>query len=370
MARIIYALSGQGRGHTSRGMAVAEGLRGRGHRVRFCGGGAAQKILQAQGENVIPVRQLQTVLRNNTIQARATLLANWPSIRNLDQIVRKLADQISEWKADLVITDFEAFSWRAANLLDLPVISLNHQQIVTETCYALPTRHKYHANLARIVINIVAPRTPNRLLLSSFFYPEVKRPDITTIVPPIIRSEIVQIEPTEGEHILVYYNQPEGNQALLEHLRADGRRYIVYNFPKPENTSSYPNITFKPACVEEFLEDLADCRGVLCTAGFTLLSESLYLGKPLMVVPNRGIFEQTLNAIFLEREALGKAVIGRNISADDLTQFHAYIDSKANMNRSWNVRGNSEAIDLIEEELHLSATSWPHLRPESQTVDT
>ncbi len=35
MARIIYALSGQGRGHTSRVIAISDELRRRGHEVVF-----------------------------------------------------------------------------------------------------------------------------------------------------------------------------------------------------------------------------------------------------------------------------------------------------------------------------------------------
>ena len=348
MARIIYALSGQGRGHSSRGMAITHGLRARGHEVRFCGGGAAREILQSRGEIVLCVPQLQQVVRDNTVQAASTLLANWPSIRNLSQIVRRLAKSIEAWEADLVITDFEAFSWRAAELLDIPVISFNHQQVVTETRYSLPPGHRYHAHLARLIINIIAPRTPQKLLLTSFFYPPVKRPEIATIVPPIIRPEVVRLPPSSEDFILVYYNQPEGSLSLLDRLRAHGKRYIIYNFPEPRDTHRYPNLVFKPARVDGFLDDLARCRGVLCTAGFTLISESLFLGKPLLAVPNRGIFEQTLNAIFLEREALGKAVIGRSVTIDDLEAFDEELDEMAGRMRGRPALGNKAALDFIE----------------------
>ena len=348
MARIIYALSGQGRGHSSRGMAITHGLRGRGHDVRFCGGGAARDILQSRGEVVLEVPQLQQVVHDNTMKTAPTLLANWPSIRNLNRIVRHLAQSIKAWNADLVITDFEAFSWRAAELLQIPVISFNHQQIVTETRYSLPAGHRYHAHLARLIINIVAPRDPQKLLLSSFFYPPVKRPEITTIVPPIIRPEVACLTPSSEDFILVYYNQPEGSLSLLDQLRAHGRSYIIYNFPEPSDTCAYPNLVFKPARLDSFLDDLARCRGVLCTAGFTLISEALFLGKPLLAVPNRGIFEQTLNAVFLERESLGKAVIGRSVTLEDLTAFEQDLDEMAGRLQGKATSGNKAALDFIE----------------------
>ena len=218
MARIVYALSGQGRGHTSRGMALAHGLRERGHSVRFCGGGAALDILRSRDEDVIPVPHLQQIMRDNTVQVFSTIMANWSSIKKINQIVRNLADELKEWGADLVITDFEAFSWRAAGLVDVPVISLNHQQVVTETTYTLQPRHQPHANLARRIINIIVPRNPLRLLLTSFFFPPVKRPEITSIIPPIIRPELESIEPSRVAYTLVHYNEPEGSAGLLDLL--------------------------------------------------------------------------------------------------------------------------------------------------------
>ena len=348
MARIIYALSGQGRGHTSRGMAVTHGLRARGHDVVFCGSGAAKDILEARNETVMTVPQLHQVIRDNQVLTASTALANWPSIRDLGQIVQKLAQTFKKWQPDLVITDFEAFSWRAANALDVPVISLNHQQVVTETRYSLPSRHLYHASVARIIINIVAPRSPRLLLLTSFYYPPVRRQNITAIVPPIIRPEVARLSPTLGDYILVYYNQPAGSRSLLDILKMHNRRFIVYNFPEPENPGLFPNLTFKPASVDDFMHDLAHCRGVLCTAGFTLMSEALYLGKPLLAVPNRGIFEQTLNAIFLEREELGKSVIDRSLTLEDLIAFDSEWDQLVTRIAGRRNVGNEEALDAVE----------------------
>lgn len=348
MARIIYALSGQGRGHTSRGMAISHGLRARGHQVVFCGSGAAKEILESRGETVFPVPQLYQVVRDNQVLTASTAIANWPSIRDLGQIVQDLASTFQAWRPDLVITDFEAFSWRAANVLETPVISLNHQQIVTETRYSLSSRHLYHASVARIIINIVAPRAPELVLLTSFYFPPVRRRKMTVIVPPIIRPEVARLSPTPGDYYLVYYNQPAGSRRLLDLLRTHDRRYIVYNFPMPAKPAQYPNLTFKPASVDDFLHDLAHCRGVLCTAGFTLMSEALYLGKPLLAVPNRGIFEQTLNAIFLEREALGRSVIDRHVTMEDLVGFDSQCNFLAARIRDHQHVGNQEAQDAIE----------------------
>ncbi len=357
MARIVYALSGQGRGHSSRSLAISAALRARGHEILFCCGGTAKEILEARGESVVEVPQLKTVLRNNTVLAAPTLIANWPSIANLDRIVSKLAGRLRAISPELVITDFEAFSWRAADRLKVPTISFNHQQIVTETVYELPPEHWLDAQVAKAIINIIAPKSPAQLLLTSFFFPPVRRPWRTHLVPPIIRKEVEGLTPTRGDHTLVYYNQPEGNKTLPGLLREDGRSYIVYNFPLPADPEQFPNIVFKRTSITEFLKDLATSRAVLCTAGFTLISEALYLRKPLLAVPNRGIFEQTINGLFLEREGLGKAIIGRRLTAADLNDFHRQLGSYAARLQTRQVSGNMEAVSLIEAVLSRAGPS-------------
>ncbi len=348
MARIVYALSGQGRGHSSRCLAISSALRKRDHDILVCCSGTAKEIMEARGEQVIDVPHIRTVLRDNVMLPASTLIANLKAIMSSDLIVARLADTLRPYRADLVITDFEPFSWRAADKLGIPIISFNHQQVVTETSYDLPTEHWIDAQVAKAIINIIAPRNPELLLLTSFYFPPVRRPGRTRLIAPIIRKQVEGLVATPGEHILVYYNQPEGHAEFPDLLRKDGRPFVVYNFPQPPDPESFPNVTFKRVSIADFLQDLATCRAVLCTAGFTLISEALYLGKPLLAVPNRGIFEQTLNALFLEQEGLGAAVIGRNINADDLEAFHSRADHFATTLRSHRVSGNQEAIAAIE----------------------
>ena len=366
MARIIYALSGQGRGHTSRSLATSETLRRHGHEVRFCCGGTAREILESQGESVLPVPLLCQVMRDNVLLHAQTFFANWSSIRDLSQIVARLTDDFRDFRPDLLITDFEGFSQRAAERMGLPVLSFNHQQVVTETRYSLPWGHRYHAWVAKIIINMIAPKNPEHLLLTSFFFPPLKNPSQTTLVPPIIRPAVQALEPEASDHVLVYYNQPEGSDALLDQLRQVDARFIVYNFPAPAQPEAYPNIVFKEPSIEGFLEDLARCRAIVCTAGFTLTSEALFLGKPLLVVPNRGIFEQTLNALFLEREALGKAVIDRRLTAPDLVAFLTNLDRYAERLRNRPACGNKEAVACIEGVLSRIGPSV-HARPHLST---
>jgi uncharacterized protein (TIGR00661 family) len=351
MARIVYALSGQGRGHTSRVLAISDALRQRGHEVRFCCGGTARAILEQEGEPVIPVPALRQVMDGNALCLFKTIATNLKHIRAMPHILDRLAEAFRVFQADLLITDFEMFSSRAARRIGLPVLSFNHQEVVTETEYDLPRAFRPAAWLAITTIKLIVPRRPHHVLLSSFFFPPLKHPDRTTLVPPIIRPAVQAVTPRRGTHVLVYYNETHGGDYVLECLRKADAHFIVYNFGQPAHASAYPNLTFKEPSLEGFLEDLATSRAVLCTAGFTLISEALYLGKPLLVVPNRGIFEQTLNALFLKREGLGDAVIGRCLTTQDVQHFLSRLDTYEKRLRDRPACGNADAVACIEQVL-------------------
>ncbi len=362
MARIVYALSGQGRGHTSRGIAISEALRQRGHEVRFCGGGMAREILEAQGESVLRVPALRQAVAGNKVQPGRTLRMNWQALRSMTEIVERLAETLARYRPALLITDFEAFSPKAARRIGVPVLSFNHQQVVTQTRYTLPWRYRLAALPTIAIIKRIEPKDPAHLLLSSFFFPPLKDPARATLVPPIIRPVVQALHPHRGDHVLVYYNDSRGSGYVLDQLRQADARFIVYNFERPARPEDYPNLVFKEPSMGGFLDDLAASRAVVCTAGFTLISEALYLGKPLLVVPNRGIFEQTLNALFLQRAQLGEAVLGRRLAARDVAGFLARLDACEARLRDRPACGNEAAVACIERVL-LQTGASVHARP-------
>lgn len=358
MARIIYALSGQGRGHASRVMAVSDLLHAAGHEIVFCCGGTAKEVLATRDVPCIQVPPLRQVIKGNEVRLVETLRCNWDSIVHLSEIVSRLAEQFRRFDPDLVITDFEAFSHRAAAQLDVPVISFNHQQIVTETRYRLPVKYWFDATTTSLAIRLIAPSDPEHVLITSFFFPELRNPENTTVIPPIIRPAVQNLDATRGDHVLVYYNNSEGTEHVLQTLRdVENVPFIVYNFERPRDAHRYPNVCFKEPSIDEFLNDLASSRAVVSTAGFTLTSEALYLGKPLLVVPNRGIFEQTLNALFLERDGLGAAVLDRPLTVEDVTRF---LDRGSDYEKNLEDRpscGNEQALACIENILEKTGGS-------------
>ena len=65
------------------------------------------------------------------------------------------------------------------------------------------------------------------------------------------------------------------------------------------------HVTYCPFSEVGFMEDLASARAVVTNGGFTLMSEAVYLHKPVLSIPLAGQFEQVLNAHYLEKLGYG-----------------------------------------------------------------
>lgn len=361
MARFLYALSGQGRGHRSRAVAMAETLRGRGHTVRFATSGDAAVALARDGENVLAVPGLVQVLRENHVALGDTVRANAATVLATPRHTRTLSDALAAWTPDLVVSDFEPFLPRAAARLGLPVVALDHQQVLTETRFDVPKAHRRDAFWVKWPVRAIAPRHADHTVVTSFFAAPVRRPERVTLVGPILRRAVRAARATEGEHLLVYANDATLGPALVQALARTGVPARLYGIAAPTDGAPQ-NLTFCPADDAAFLADLAGCRGVVCTAGHTLLSEALYLGKPVLALPNGGLFEQTLNGLMLERMGAGTCLDGRLPTAADVA---AFVGRRARFTASAGLApGHDEAADVLEAALErATAPARPDLSP-------
>ena len=120
-----------------------------------------------------------------------------------------------------------------------------------------------------------------------------------SIVPPLLRSEILSLAPTQGDHILAYVvNKGYGEEIIQWHNR--NRKIKLHCFwdnkEYPDSWSPNKNLTFHHINDQKFLELMSTCIGYATTAGFESICEAIYLGKPVLMVPVKGQYEQACNA--------------------------------------------------------------------------
>ena len=127
------------------------------------------------------------------------------------------------------------------------------------------------------------------------------RKERTSLFPPILRDEILgRASRRAGEHVLVYQTVGHATRAACRRCSGCRRSSVVYGLQARRGPSG--NVTLKRFSEDGFIEDLASARAVIAGGGFSLMGEAVYLGKPMLAVPLKGQFEQTLNALYL-REA-------------------------------------------------------------------
>ena len=87
-------------------------------------------------------------------------------------------------------------------------------------------------------------------------------------------------------------------------------------FAYEEREGADGNISYYPRADERFIEEVGGAAWVLTNGGYTLMSEALYLGKPVFSLPVAWQFEQWLNARYLDD-------LGYGLICDDLREFPA-----------------------------------------------
>lgn len=330
MAKILYGVAGEGMGHATRTKAVLEQLRG--HDITLVSSSRAFLYLKRFFPRVHRIFGFHIIYRRNSVSnlgiffstlARVPLLAY--SFLHTFLLAFRMQPQV-------IVTDYEPFTCYAGLLLGIPVISVNNQHLLNRTFTKYPEKNRWEAFKTRVVNALLIPSAKHYFVTSfSFGHPMASR---TTLVAPLIRQGQRQLTPTIGKHILLYQTS-RSNKRLLEIARLMPERFVVYGFGERKGNA---NMTFKAFDEEEFWKDLASCKAVITNGGYSLMSEALMLGKPVLAEPVRKQFEQELNARLLEREGYGKRV--RRITVESLVAFLDNLDV---------YRSNLKKLQLIDQ---------------------
>ena len=311
--RILYGVTGEGLGHAMRSRVVAGHLRASGHEVKLAASGRAfdylgryfDDVQQIPGFSIAYIRD--QVARGRTL-ARIGRTAR-PAIRETIALYRRA---ISGFSPDVCLSDFDSFTHVFGKLFDRPVISLDHQHVI-DRCRHSPTvkaRLPRDFALTRALVRAKLPGC-RHYVVTSFYFPPAKR-EHTTLVGPILRPELLELEPTAGEHIVVYQTAV-ARQELVAALRGvPEQRFVLYARGAEPHIAG--NVLVRAFDEPRFLADLASARGVICNGGYTLIAEALYLGKPVLSIPLRHQGEQELNAAYLAELGLGRASRGIDVT--------------------------------------------------------
>ncbi|HJK91867.1 MAG TPA: glycosyltransferase family protein [Polyangiaceae bacterium LLY-WYZ-15_(1-7)] len=321
--RILYGVVGEGMGHAMRSRVVLEHLVAQGHEVEVMASGRAVDFLRTRGfEEVHAIHGLHIVYRDNTVRRNATFWSNvLEGAVALPKQIEAYFRLIEDFRPEAVISDFESWTYFYAKAHGLPVFSVDNMQIIQRCTHPDAILDGYRRDF-RIAKALVKAKLPgcDHYLITTFFRPPIRKPK-TSLHPPILRPEILAAEPSEGEHVLVYQTA-QGSETLLEALRASGIECRIYGIRRDIDAEQVEgNLRFRPFAEQGFIDDLASARAVIANGGFTLMGECVYLHKPMLAVPLARMFEQIMNARYLDRLGYGRFLP----DLDDPAAIHAFL---------------------------------------------
>jgi len=339
MARILYGVNGEGAGHSTRAKEVISHLVEKGHTVHVVSFDRGLQNL-SQDFEVTQIFGLRLSYVNNRLRYGRTVTKNLLTAPRARKSFSRLMQLADEWRIDLVCTDFEPLTCYLGHHRKLPVISIDNQHCLVNATISYPRQFRREAAAAKLVTRMMTPRADAYLVISFFEAPLRHRR--TFMFPPILRREILQARPSQGDYVLVYVTSPAAEIADL--LRNINCRFVCYGFNRAGEEG---NIQFKKPSLDGFLQDLTRCKAIIANAGFSLVSEALHLGKPYLAIPVKRQFEQVFNAYYVDKMNYG--VYWDELNKERVEAFLFNLDSYRASLASYPRAGNAALLGKLDE---------------------
>lgn len=342
MGRVLYGVHGTGHGHAMRGLTIARKLKQ--HEFLFVANDDALSVLQDEFK-VYRLPNLGTVFKDYRIDFKATIAKAIPLLLKKKKYLKELLQVICDFKPDVCMTDLEYFVPLAATHAHLPCLTLDHQHIITCCAHQLPLNMLFDTLVQGLTPRFLFSPTEANLLIS-FYAPPILPKYKARVAPPILRDRVLRAKPSDAGHILVYQSNSR-SPALIDFLRKATKK-TCYVFGYRQTEGQIDNVIFRAKSEEGFLELLESCSYVIQGGSHTLMSEALYLGKPILSFPLGAMVEQRFNALYLER--LGYGLVGniKKLDLDLLQRFEAKIPSFKQAISKANFCGNELVFNLVD----------------------
>jgi uncharacterized protein (TIGR00661 family) len=293
---IVYALSGEGRGHASTARSILPVLEAAGHRLKVVTYGRSVGLLG--GYDLMEIRGIRHCYNKaGRLSLAKSVAGNMGVLRYYAANWMSLRRQLQAFSPDLFVINFEPLTALLARSMGVPFISFDNQHALLFVRQPVPRGFYLSSLITRTAARVVAAGADAFVVMSFLSQEEV--PSNVHVVPPTVQDDFRRLRPETGDYVLVYLK--ERNPALLQVLRGIDERFIVYGY---DLEATEGNLTFR-VFNERMPRELAGCKAAIGTSGLSFITEAVWLKKPFFGVPLKNEFEQTANSAFIEEAGLG-----------------------------------------------------------------
>lgn len=345
--RIAYGIMGYGRGHAMRSSAIIPSLEQAGHEIKVFAGPDAYAVMKDRFDCTLIPTIAWRYGPDGRVDTQRTIRENVGPMADVLFGGKGIAQMHRDWDdfhPHLAISDSEAWTHKTARQRNLPRISLDHVGIMAYCRPEFPLGDRMAAARDawgyRTLMGL-----PEHAIVSSFYDAPARYRNVD-VVGPILRDMVRAAQPQRGDYLLAYFNK--GPHQFLpgveQALRALDLPVRVYGTGR---VGEDDNLSFRAPSQQGFVDDLAQCKAVLSTAGNQLISEAIWLGKPMLLVPE-DVVEQRLNASMVCKMGIGEQMPLSALTGYDIERFLRHVDDYEQRLPEYRREGNKEALAALE----------------------
>ena len=345
--KILYGVPGEGMGHATRAKVILEHLV-KTHEIRIVSSNKAYLFLKKIfPKQTYQIKGFQFSYKDGVVSKSKTsvnIIKNAPE--NLVTNFKKYKVLQDNFKPDIVISDFESFTYVYAKYHRIPIISIDNMQIIDRgrIDVNIPESERVNHTIAKAVVKAKLPNC-NHYLISSFFDIELNKKN-SVLVPPIIRKEILDAEREIKNHILIYQSSCS-QEIIIDVLnKLTEENFLLYGFNKDE---IHGNVILKKFSEREFIDNFRTAKAVFCNSGYSFITEALFLNKPICTVPIKNQFEQYLNGTYIQKLGYGKML--EDFELDGLRSFLNELPDFQNRINEYKQKDNSLLFQVLDNKL-------------------
>jgi uncharacterized protein (TIGR00661 family) len=281
----------------------------------------------------MPITVLRTpefAFKNNrSVDLLATVAFTIRSAPEYWRSLQALKARVADLQPDVILNFFEPLTgiYALTTRRRPPVVAIGHQFMFEHPHYIRAPGLRLEQWGMKWFVRLVGSAS-TRMALS--FYEAADIPQRSLFVcPPILRRSLFELQPNpNGDFVLVYLLNHGYEDQIIKWHRANRSvsLHCFYDKPgAPAEDRRNATLTFHRLDGQKFLRMMANCKYVVCTAGFESVSEAAYLGKPLFMVPVENHVEQQINAVDAVRCGFGET--DKTFNLDRLKELPARLSN-------------------------------------------
>lgn len=258
------------------------------------------------------------------ISIRKTILKNSLKLKTFHKSLHAINEIVKAERPDVILNFYDLLGG-LYNFIFRPKAQfwvIGHQYLIEHQSFKFAPDKPFDKFLFQLNTSMTSLGADERLALS--FLPQIRYANQKVrVVPPLLRPEVKLLNPKQGDFYLAYMVNPGYSKEVIFFAKANPTLQIKAYWDKKEAAETehpLPNLSFHRVHDKKFLQDMANCKGLVCTAGFESVCEANYLGKPVMMIPVAGQYEQACNALDAVASGVGIASVDFDFAKLDQMQ--------------------------------------------------